>query len=105
MKPVFHAKLLNDYFSDPCLFVRMLREKRAVLFDLGTIDSLKPADLYKITDVFVSHTHMDHFIGFDTLLRGILRRNIPLNIYGPPALLPCIHGKLKGYTWNLIEDY
>jgi ribonuclease Z len=105
MKPVFHIKLLNDYFGDPCLFVRILREKKAVLFDLGTINSLKPADLYKITDVFVTHTHMDHFIGFDTLLRGTLRRNIPLNIYGPPGLLPCIQGKLKGYTWNLIEDY
>ena len=105
MKPVFHAKLLNDYFGDPCLFIRIQHEKRAVLFDLGTIHSLKPSDLYKITDVFVTHTHMDHFVGFDTLLRGILRREVPLNIYGPPSVLPCIQGKLKGYTWNLIEDY
>jgi len=105
MKPVFHARLLNDYFGDPCLFVRILYEKKAVLFDLGNIHSLKPSDLYKITDVFVTHTHMDHFIGFDALLRGILRREVPLNIYGPPSVLPCIQGKLKGYTWNLIEDY
>ena len=105
MKPVFRAKLLNDYFGDPCLFVRILHERRAVLFDLGNIHSLKPSDLYKITDVFVTHTHMDHFIGFDTLLRAILRREVPLNIYGPPSVLPCIQGKLKGYTWNLIEDY
>jgi len=105
MKPVFHLKLLNSYFEDPCLFVRILHEKRAVLFDLGTLHSLKPSDLYKISDVFVTHTHMDHFIGFDTLLRGILRRNVPLNIYGPASILPCVQGKLKGYTWNLIEDY
>lgn len=105
MKPVFHAKLLNDYFGDPCLFIRTLHEKRAILFDLGTIHSLKPSELYKITDVFVTHTHMDHFMGFDTLLRGILRREVPLNIYGPPSVLPCLQGKLKGYTWNLIEDY
>ncbi len=105
MKPVFHAKLLNDYFGDPCLFIRILHEKKAVLFDLGNIHSLKPSELYKITDVFVTHTHMDHFIGFDTLLRAILRREVPLNIYGPPSVLSCIQGKLKGYTWNLIEDY
>jgi ribonuclease Z len=105
MKPVFHTRLLNDYFGDPCLFIRILHEKKAILFDLGTIHSLKPSELYKITDVFVTHTHMDHFIGFDTLLRAILRREVPLNIYGPPSILPCIQGKLKGYTWNLIEDY
>jgi ribonuclease Z len=105
MKPVFHAKLLNDYFGDPCLFIRMLHEKQAILFDLGTLQSLKPSELHKITDVFVTHTHMDHFIGFDTLLRAILRREVPLNIFGPPSVLSCIQGKLRGYTWNLIEDY
>jgi ribonuclease Z len=105
MKPVFHPKLLNCLFDDPCLFVRMLYEKQAVLFDLGDIHAIRPSDLYKITDVFVTHTHMDHFIGFDTLLRGVLRRNAPLKIYGPSSILPCIQGKLKGYSWNLIEDY
>lgn len=105
MKPLFHLKLLNSYFDDPCLFVKILHEKRVILFDLGAIHSLKPSDLYKISDVFVTHTHMDHFIGFDTLLRGILRRDMPLHIYGPSSILPCIEGKLKGYTWNLIEDY
>ena len=105
MKPLLHPRLLNSYFDDPCLFVRILHEKRAILFDLGNIHSLKPSELYRITDVFVTHTHMDHFIGFDTLLRVILRREIPLNIYGPPSVLSCIQGKLRGYTWNLIEDY
>lgn len=105
MKPVFHTRVLNDYFGDPCLFIRVLHEKKAILFDLGTIHSLTPSELNKITDVFVTHTHMDHFVGFDTLLRGILRREVPLNIYGPPSILPCVQGKLKGYTWNLIEDY
>jgi ribonuclease Z len=62
MKPVFHARLLNDYFGDPCLFIRILYEKRALLFDLGTIHSLKPSELHKITDVFVTHTH-NHFMG------------------------------------------
>jgi len=105
MKPLIHPRLLNSYFDDPCLFVRIMYEKRAILFDLGNIHSLKPSELYKITDVFVTHTHMDHFIGFDTLLRGILRREVPLNIYGPTSVLYCIQGKLRGYTWNLIEDY
>ena len=105
MKPLLHPRLLNSYFDDPCLFVRILHEKRAILFDLGNIHSLKPSELYRITDVFVTHTHMDHFIGFDTLLRVILRREIPLNIYGPPSVLSCIQGKLRGYTWNLIEAY
>ncbi len=97
--------MINGPFEDPCLFIRIIREKRALLFDIGSIDRLKSGDLQKITDVFVTHTHIDHFIGFDTLLRALLRRERPLRIYGPSNITECIEGKLKGYTWNLIKEY
>lgn len=105
MEPIFRCRLLNDVFGDPALFIRILREKRALQFDLGDISGLTPSEIYKITDVFVTHTHIDHFIGFDALLRAVLRRKIPINIYGPANITRCVAGKLKGYTWNLIRDY
>jgi len=105
MRPSFLHKLLNGYFEDPCLFVRIPHEKRAIQFDIGDISALSPSEMFKISDVFVTHTHIDHFIGFDSLLRMILRRETPLNVYGPPKITACIEGKLKGYTWNLIKDY
>ncbi|MCL5422089.1 MAG: MBL fold metallo-hydrolase [Nitrospirae bacterium] len=105
MKPTFHHRLINSRFEDPSLFVRMLRERRAFLFDAGRIDRLSSGDLLKITAVFVTHMHIDHFIGFDTLLRALLRRETPLRVYGPEDIINCIEGKLRGYTWNLIEEY
>jgi ribonuclease Z len=105
MKPTFIHSLVNSPFEDPTLFVRIIREKRAFLFDIGSINRLKPGDLQKITDVFVTHTHIDHFIGFDTLLRALLRREAPLSVYGPSNITDCIEGKLRGYTWNLIKEY
>jgi ribonuclease Z len=105
MKPTFIHNLVNGPFEDPCLFVRIMRERRAFLFDIGSINRLKPGDLQKITDVFVTHTHIDHFIGFDLLLRALLRRNTPLRVYGPINIVECVEGKLRGYTWNLIREY
>jgi ribonuclease Z len=105
MKPTFIHRLINSPFEDPTLFVRIIRERRALLFDIGSIDGLQPRDLQKITDVFVTHTHIDHFIGFDTLLRAILKRETPLRVYGPSNITECIEGKLRGYTWNLIKEY
>jgi ribonuclease Z len=105
MRSTFIHRLVNGPFEDPTLFVRMIREKRALLFDAGSIDRLKPGDLQKITDVFVTHTHIDHFIGFDTLLRALLRREKPLRVYGPSNITECVEGKLRGYTWNLIKEY
>jgi ribonuclease Z len=105
MKPIFHASPVNGPFEDPSVYVRVIREKRALLFDIGYIGKLETGNLLKVTDIFVSHTHIDHFIGFDIILRGILRRDIPLRIYGPENIIRCVEGKLGGYTWNLIKEY
>lgn len=105
MKTEFHHRLVNGPNGDPCLYIRIFMEKRAVLFDLGNISGLAPSDLQKVTEVFVTHTHIDHFIGFDTILRALLRREQPVSFYGPESIIECIEGKLRGYTWNLIRDY
>lgn len=105
MKSAFVHRLVNKPFEDPSLFVRIARERRAFLFDIGSIVQLSPGDLQKVTDVFVTHTHLDHFIGFDTLLRALLRRDIPLRVYGPSNICDCVEGKLRAYTWNLIHEY
>ena len=85
--------------------MRIPWERRVILFDLGDISHLSPSELYRVTDVFVTHTHMDHFIGFDTLLRTVLRRRLPLTIYGPWSITARVNAKLRGYTWNLIRQY
>jgi len=105
MRPTFHPKLVNDPFHDPALFVQFLFENRAILFDLGDIHNLSTRDILKITHIFVTHTHVDHFIGFDHLLRVMLGREHQLSLFGPEGFLEKIEGKLSGYTWNLVGHY
>ncbi len=105
MKPSFHTRLINNPFEDPGLYIRLLREGRALLFDLGSTNNLSVRDILKISDIFVTHTHVDHFIGFDGILRHHLRKEEPLKLYGPEGFIERIKGKLRGYTWNLIGDY
>ncbi len=105
MKPSFHVRLLNSPFEDPSLYVRILRESHALIFDIGFTTGLSPRDILKINNVFVSHTHIDHFIGFDNILRTSLKKESPLKLFGPAGFIDCIEGKLRGYTWNLIRDY
>lgn len=105
MVPVFHPRLVNDPFGDPCLYIDIQRETRAILFDLGSLESLEPAKLLRVSDVFVSHTHIDHFIGFDHLLRLFAGRDKRLRIFGPPGIIRNLEGKLAAYTWNLVEGY
>lgn len=105
MTPLFEPKLLNPPFGDPALCVRLQGEGTALLFDCGDITRVSSRLLFKITEVFISHTHIDHCIGIDHLLRLNLARERILHLYGPPGILANMTGKLKGYTWNLTENY
>jgi len=105
MNPLFHPLLVNGPWGDPVLYIEFKHDRRAILFDLGELRLLPARNLLKVTHVFVSHTHLDHFIGFDHLLRVCLGREKTLFLYGPPQFIDQLESKLRSYTWNLVENY
>jgi ribonuclease Z len=105
MRPTFQPRLVNGPFADPALFVDVLFERRALLFDLGDISALAPRKILRTSHVFVTHTHMDHFVGFDRLLRICLGRVRPLTLFGPAGFVARVQHRLASYTWNLVENY
>ena len=105
MKPSYHPQLVNGRWGDPALYIEFMFERRALLFDLGEITALPNRKILRISDIFISHTHMDHFIGFDHLLRILVGRDKRLSLYGPPGLIDQVAHKLAAYTWNLVENY
>jgi len=100
---LFH--LVNGPEGDPCLYAHFKYEKRALLFDLGDVHGLSARSLLKVTHGFVSHTHVDHFIGFDHLLRLHLGRGKALTLFGPPGFSDHVEARLRGYSWNLVRNY
>jgi len=105
MRPIFDAALTNHTFGDPGVYVDLKFERRALLFDIGDVTVLPTRKLLRISDVFVSHTHMDHFCGFDHLLRVCLGRDTGVRLYGPQGFIAQLEHKLAAYTWNLVQNY
>ena len=105
MKSCLHSTLVNDPFGDPGLLVQFLFQKRSLLFDLGDISPLSNAELLKVSHVFVSHTHIDHFIGFDRLLRTVFGREKTITFFGPENFINNVQPKLTRFTWNLVDRY
>lgn len=105
MRPQFYPILVNDPFGDPGVYIDCLFARRAFLFDLGDISRLPPKKLLRVSDAFVSHAHMDHFMGFDWLLRLLLGRAHTVRLYGPPGFIDQVEHRLAGYTWNLVGSY
>lgn len=101
----FRARMLNGKSEDSALHVEVQNWHSTLLFDCGQ-NRLPFGEVLRLSDVFLSHMHMDHWIGFDHLLRPHL--NVPqpktLRIHGPQGTIDKVYHRLQGYSWNLTQD-
>jgi len=105
MTPHFLPALVNRPFEDPGLYLDFLFARRAILFDLGDLAPLPARKLLRVSEICITHTHIDHFIGFDRLLRIMLGREKRVSMFGPPGILRQVESRLASYSWNLIGSY
>jgi ribonuclease Z len=96
--------LLNGVFGDPLLHLRLRHLRRSLFFDLGDASRLPARTAHQVTDIFISHAHMDHISGFLWLLRSRLGDYPTCRLYGPPGLAQHIYGFLQGILWDRIAD-
>ncbi|WP_372832565.1 Clp1/GlmU family protein [Pontibacterium sp.] len=98
------ATMVNGVFGDPLLLIQMGHQKRCILFDLGYHGPICARTAHQVTDVFISHTHIDHICGFLWLLRCRIGHYPPCRLFGPPGLAHNIAGMISGILWDRIGD-
>ncbi|PLX98244.1 MAG: ribonuclease Z [Desulfuromonas sp.] len=105
MRPVFYPLLVDGPHGDPAFYVRIAHRREALLFDCGSLASLTAREMSKVRHLFISHTHVDHFIDFDRLVRFFLYTDHHLTVHGPSGLARQVGSRLAGYTWNLVDGF
>jgi ribonuclease Z len=88
--------------EDICVMASPDNHSFSYLFDCGMASRLSISDVMRIKAVFVTHTHVDHFVNFDAILRNRAGSREPVIITGPRGIAQNVQGKLQAYTWNLI---
>ncbi len=96
-------RLINSPGGDPGLLVELTGMSQSVIFDLGE-NSLTTGQLLQVKYIFISHAHVDHWIGFDRLLRANLGKTSNISIWGPTGMRRHVKAKLDAYLWNLTFD-
>lgn len=100
LEPTFCAGLLDD----PVLLLRVRPRGRNLLVDCGQVQHLAKRVLKAVDALFISHAHMDHFMGLDTFIRNVHVSPRTFDLYGPPGLAERLTHKLAAYDWNLTEE-
>lgn len=108
-RPLVHAgsaiaTLMNGVFGHPLLHLRLRHQRRSMLFDLGEGARLPARIAHQVSDVFITHAHMDHICGFLWLLRSRIGEENVCRLYGPSGLAVNIQGLIKGVLWDRIGD-
>jgi ribonuclease Z len=101
---MFTATVKSTQEEDISILIQKDNHTWNYLCDCGEANGLSVKEIQNTKAVFISHTHIDHFINFDSIIRhqiGIERRVI---ICGPAGIAKQVQAKLLGYTWNLIEE-
>ncbi len=96
------AELVNGVYGDPLLLLRPNQQRRCLLFDLGHTAGLSLRYAHRVSDIFISHAHIDHIGGFMGLLRARISAPATCRLYGPPGLSRHIGGMLSGILWDRI---
>jgi ribonuclease Z len=93
-------RLVNGSAGDPVLFIDYPGKDDAFLFDAGEIDRLDKQRLADLQAVFITHHHIDHFVGFDRIIRANLDRDKTLHVFGPEGTIPKVHDRIKSYEFQ-----
>ncbi len=105
MHSLLMPRLVDASAREPGLLVELREQRRMLMFDLGELGVLPPRVLLRVSHAFVTHTHMDHFAGFDHLLAMGLGRMERLVLWGGPGFVGQVEHKLRAYTWNVVHRY
>lgn len=100
-EPTFYSGLLDD----PVLLLHLRPLGRSLLFDCGQIHHLAKRVVKSVDALFITHPHMDHFMGVDYFVRQVHVSPRTIELYGPPGISKRLAAKLASYEWNLTETW
>jgi len=92
-------RLVNGSTGDPGLFIDYPGRDDAILFDAGENGHLEITRLADLDAVFITHHHVDHFIGLDRIVRANLDRDKTLHIFGPSGTIARVYARIKSYEY------
>jgi ribonuclease Z len=101
---MFKVEIKSDIDEDICILIKVENHSYNYICECGEARKLGVKDCQNTNAIFLSHTHIDHFVNFDTILRHQIGVQRTVTIVGPKGIINQVQNRIKSYCWNLIEE-
>ena len=101
---MFKVEIKSEENEDICIVVKVDNHSYNYICECGQARNLTVKECQNANAIFISHTHIDHFINFDTILRHQIGIQRTVVIVGPQGIIDQVQHRIKSYCWNLIEE-
>jgi len=92
-------RLVNGSTGDPVLFIDYPGKDDSLLFDGGDNGRLSLTRLGDLAAVFITHHHVDHFVGLDRIVRANMDRDKVLHVFGPANTIAKVYDRINAYEY------
>ncbi|MEP0263560.1 peptidase [Dokdonia sp.] len=101
---MFHPEVKSQKNEDICILIRVENHSYNYICECGEAKALTVKECQNTKAIFISHTHIDHFVNFDTILRHQIGSKQRVIICGPTDITQQVQSRIQSYRWNLIAE-
>ena len=101
---MFIPEVKSQKDEDICILIRVENHSYNYICECGEAKSLTVKECQNTKAIFISHTHIDHFVNFDTILRHQIGGKQRVIICGPTDITKQVQSRIQSYCWNLITE-
>lgn len=92
-------RLVNGSVGDPVLYIDYPTRDNALLFDCGDNAALPMERLADLEAVFITHHHVDHFMGLDRIVRAVTDCDKTVSVFGPAGTIRKLYDRIRSYEY------
>lgn len=101
---MIRASIKSKEKEDISLLINIDNHPWNYICDCGQASGFSVKEYQNTKAIFISHTHFDHFLGWDQIMRHQMDSKQKVIICGPLNIAKQVQSKLRAYTWNLISE-
>ena len=97
---MFIPEVKSQKDEDICILIRVENHSYNYICECGEAKSLTVKECQNTKAIFISHTHIDHFVNFDTILRHQIGGKQRVIICGPRDITKQVQSRIQSTFGN-----